>query len=93
MRTRKRKSAGVGQGRWSEALACTAAERISEPSMAKLRVHCFGVSIDGFGAGPEQTLQTPLGVGGEDLHQWFFPTRVFRLFQTVADAYTWLGSE
>ena len=93
MRTRKRKSAGVGQGRWSEALACTAAERISEPSMAKLRVHCFGVSIDGFGAGPEQTLQTPLGVGGEDLHQWFFPTRVFQKMVGNADGTTGVDND
>lgn len=46
--------------------------------MSKLRVHCFGVSIDGFGAGPNQDLGNPLGVGGKDLHQWFFPTRVFQ---------------
>lgn len=49
--------------------------------MSKLRVHCFGVSIDGFGAGPNQSLENPLGVGGEDLHQWFFPTRVFQKMQ------------
>lgn len=46
--------------------------------MAKLRVHCFGLSLDGFGAGPDQSLENPLGRGGEDLHQWFFPTRVFQ---------------
>jgi len=46
--------------------------------MSKLRVHCFGISLDGFGAGPNQDLENPLGVGGENLHQWFFPTRVFR---------------
>jgi dihydrofolate reductase len=46
--------------------------------MSKLRVHCFGISIDGFGAGPNQSLEAPLGVGGENLHQWFFPTRVFQ---------------
>ncbi|MCW1886538.1 dihydrofolate reductase family protein [Luteolibacter flavescens] len=46
--------------------------------MPKLRVHCFGVSLDGFGAGPEQSLENPLGIGGLDLHQWFFPTQVFQ---------------
>ena len=46
--------------------------------MSKLRVHCFGVSVDGFGAGPIQSLEEPLGVGGENLHEWFFPTRVFQ---------------
>lgn len=46
--------------------------------MSKLRVHCFSVSIDGFGAGPNQRLEHPLGIGGENLHRWFFPTRVFQ---------------
>jgi dihydrofolate reductase len=46
--------------------------------MAKLRVHAFGVSIDGFGAGPQQSLQNPLGVGGLSLHEWVFPTRTFQ---------------
>lgn len=49
--------------------------------MSKLRVHCFGVSVDGFGAGPNQSLNEPLGVGGESLHEWFFPTRVFQKMQ------------
>jgi dihydrofolate reductase len=46
--------------------------------MPKLRVHCFAVSFDGFGAGPNQDVKNPLGVGGEDLHQWFMPTRTFQ---------------
>ncbi|MCW5694140.1 MAG: dihydrofolate reductase family protein [Pseudolabrys sp.] len=46
--------------------------------MSKLRVACFSVSLDGFGAGPEQSLKDPLGVGGELLHQWVFPTRTFQ---------------
>ena len=46
--------------------------------MSKLRVHCFGLSLDGFGAGPDQSLENPLGVGGKNLHEWFFPTRVFQ---------------
>jgi dihydrofolate reductase len=53
--------------------------------MSKLRVHCFGVSVDGFGAGPDQDLQNPLGVGGKDLHKWFFPTRVFQQMIGKAD--------
>src|SRR5687768_682723 len=44
----------------------------------RLRVHCYSVSLDGYGAGPSQTLEAPLGVGGEALHEWFFPTRTFR---------------
>ncbi len=43
--------------------------------MAKLRVHNFSVSLDGYGAGPDQGVDNPLGVGGEDLHTWVFKTR------------------
>jgi len=46
--------------------------------MQKLRVESFAVSVDGFGAGPNQSLQNPLGVGGGNLHQWFFPTKTFQ---------------
>jgi dihydrofolate reductase len=46
--------------------------------MSKLRVHCIGISLDGFAAGPNQDIDNPLGVGGMNLHQWFFPTRVFQ---------------
>ena len=45
--------------------------------MSKLRVNAFTLSLDGFGAGPDQTLQTPLGVGGENLHKWMVGTRTF----------------
>jgi dihydrofolate reductase len=49
--------------------------------MSQLRVHCFTVSIDGYGAGPEQSLEQPLGLGGERLHGWMVGTRSFaRLF-------------
>jgi dihydrofolate reductase len=48
---------------------------------AKLRVLSFAISIDGYGAGPNQSLQNPLGVGGPDLMQWFLPTRVWRSMQ------------
>jgi dihydrofolate reductase len=46
--------------------------------MSKLRVHSFAVSIDGYGAGPNQSLENPLGVGGVALHEWAFATRTFR---------------
>jgi dihydrofolate reductase len=46
--------------------------------MGKVRVAGFGVSIDGFGAGPDQSLEHPLGKRGEELHRWFYPTRTFR---------------
>ncbi|RZJ04488.1 MAG: dihydrofolate reductase [Brevundimonas sp.] len=44
----------------------------------KVRVSAYAVSADGFGAGPDQSLETPLGRGGEDLHRWFFPTATFQ---------------
>ena len=44
----------------------------------KVRVNCFAISLDGYGAGPRQSLETPLGVGGESLHNWFVPTRTFQ---------------
>ena len=46
--------------------------------MTKLRVNCFSVSIDGYGAGPGQALEHPMGVGGMALHEWVFPTRFFQ---------------
>jgi dihydrofolate reductase len=46
--------------------------------MPRLRVHGFSVSIDGYGAGPDQSLENPLGIGGMGLHEWAFATRTFR---------------
>ena len=46
--------------------------------MGKVRVAGFSVSIDGFGAGPDQSLEDPLGKRGGELHNWFYPTRTFR---------------
>lgn len=46
--------------------------------MSKLRVNNFSISIDGYGAGPNQSVENPLGVEGESLHEWMFPTRTFR---------------
>jgi dihydrofolate reductase len=43
--------------------------------MPKLRVHNLAVSLDGYAAGPEQSEQNPLGVGGMRLHEWMFATR------------------
>jgi dihydrofolate reductase len=46
--------------------------------MPKLRVQCFSISLDGYGAGAAQSRENPLGVGGEALHKWFVPTRTFQ---------------
>jgi dihydrofolate reductase len=51
--------------------------------MAKLRVAAFTISLDGYGAGPNQALEQPLGMGGEALHGWLVPTRTFQ--QTHGD--------
>ena len=49
--------------------------------MPKLRVHNFAISLDGYGAGPNQDLDNPLGAGGLALHDWVFPTRTFQRMQ------------
>ncbi len=45
--------------------------------MAKVKVFGFSVSLDGFSAGVEQSLTHPLGIRGDEIFQWFFPTRAF----------------
>jgi dihydrofolate reductase len=45
--------------------------------MTKLRVNAYSISIDGYGAGPDQTLENPLGVGGTGLHGWMWGTKTF----------------
>ena len=49
--------------------------------MSKVKVASFSISLDGYGAGPRQDLQNPLGVRGTELHGWFFPTDVFKKMQ------------
>lgn len=46
--------------------------------MSRVRVESFTISLDGYGAGPDQDINNPLGVGGTELHQWLFPTRTFQ---------------
>jgi dihydrofolate reductase len=56
--------------------------------MSKLRVNCFAISLDGYGAGPSQSMSEPLGVGGEGLHRWFIPTETFRSYVLGKDGGT-----
>ena len=49
--------------------------------MPKVVVRGFSISIDGFGAGPNQDLQNPLGVGGPEMFGWFMQTRTWRKMQ------------
>ncbi len=52
--------------------------------MSKVRVAGFGVSLDGFGAGIEQSLEDPLGKRGPEMFQWFFHTTTFCSFFELA---------
>ncbi|HSI36227.1 MAG TPA: dihydrofolate reductase family protein [Tepidisphaeraceae bacterium] len=49
--------------------------------MTRLLIHGFTISLDGYGAGPDQTLENPLGVGGEGLHDWLVGTQTFKRMQ------------
>jgi dihydrofolate reductase len=61
--------------------------------LARLRVHTFSVSIDGFGAGPRQDLEHPLGVGGPELVDWFFHTRTFQRMHGTGEGETGIDDE
>lgn len=56
--------------------------------MPRIRVHCFSVSLDGFGAGPDQGPEDPLGVGGHLLHEWLFDTAYGRAMAGEDDGST-----
>ncbi|MDO9405449.1 MAG: dihydrofolate reductase family protein [Polaromonas sp.] len=51
----------------------------------KVKVLGFGVSLDGYSAGPDQNVHNPLGIGGTALMEWFFPTRVFQTMHGTSD--------
>jgi dihydrofolate reductase len=53
--------------------------------MTRVSVRNFSISVDGYGAGPDQDIANPLGVGGMDLHEWFFLTRTFRRVHSDAE--------
>lgn len=56
--------------------------------MSRVRVHNFSVSLDGYGTGAGQSLESPFGHAGMKLHEWFFPTRTFREMQGQSDGST-----
>jgi len=56
--------------------------------VSRLRVHSFSISLDGYGAGPNQDLQNPLGVGGPALFDWFFHTRTWQRMHGNVDGET-----
>lgn len=61
--------------------------------MTRVRVEGFSISLDGYGAGPDQSLDTPLGVGGMDLHQWLFPTHTLQRALFGKDGTTGIDDE
>lgn len=56
--------------------------------MTRVRVDGFTISLDGYAAGRDQSLEHPLGVGGTDLHAWLLPTRTFQRMVLGADGGT-----
>src|SRR5215467_9938927 len=63
-----------------------------EDRMAKLRIN-ITMSLDGYVAGPEQSRENPLGVGGEGLHEWAFATRTFRAVHGMEGGQTGLDDD
>ena len=61
--------------------------------MSKVRVSAFAVSLDGYAAGTNQSLENPLGIRGPELFEWFFPTRTFRQMQGLQDGSTGVDDE
>ncbi len=61
--------------------------------MPKLRVQNFAISLDGYGAGPDQNVEHPLGVGGERLHEWAFATRSMRRMHGMEGGETGLDDD
>ena len=61
--------------------------------MPKVRVNAFSISLDGFGAGPDQSVEDPLGRGGESLHEWLFPTRTFQQLYGKGEGSTGIDDE
>ena len=61
--------------------------------MPKVRVAGYSISVDGFAAGPDQSLENPLGVNGPEMFQWFFPTRAFRAMQGKDDGETGVDND
>lgn len=61
--------------------------------MPKLRVNAFTISLDGYGAGADQSTDNPLGKGGETLHEWFIPTRTFQKMYGKGEGTTGLDED
>lgn len=53
--------------------------------ITRVRVESYSISLDGYGAGPDQSIDNPLGIGGEELHNWVLPTQTFRTMHRSFD--------
>ena len=71
--------ASASSRRWRPPPRSFASSTPEEHTMALVRAHNISVSLDGYMAGPDQSLDNPLGVGGTALHEWAFASRTFRL--------------
>jgi len=60
---------------------------------SRIRVAAFAMSLDGFGAGPDQSLQNPLGVRGPEMFQWFMATKVWRDMQGMEGGETGVDND
>ena len=61
--------------------------------MSKVRVSAFAVSLDGYSAGPDQSLENPLGIRGPELFEWFFSTRTWKQMHGVEGGSTGIDDE
>ncbi len=61
--------------------------------MSKVVVRSFSLSLDGYGAGPDQDLEHPLGVGGPEAFDWFFHTRTFQAMHGGSDGETGIDDD
>ena len=64
-----------------------------KPTMSKVKVAAFSISLDGFGAGPRQDLNNPLGVRGLELHGWFQQTEIFKKMQGQSGGTTGIDND
>ena len=87
-RTRRKRRAVERHVRWPLCALRIVPTKLERNAVSKLLVRSFSVSIDGYGAGPSQDLQNPLGVGGPELFDWFFHTRTWQRMHGNQDGET-----
>ncbi len=61
--------------------------------MGQVRIESFAISLDGYGAGPDQDINNALGVGGQALHRWFISTRTSQRAHGSGDGTTGVGDD